>query len=96
MQCHKSDCYCRRVVRFSLFHRQPNAIELLKIAHIFEECVIFTLFRMETVPLAMPSAKYWPSFVQAQQFIRDVTLNFCTAFCSVDQNAKSDCVHDTS
>lgn len=51
---------------------------------------------METVPFAIPNAKYWPSLVHAQQFIRDEILNFCTAFCSADQNAKSDCVHDTS
>lgn len=46
------------------------------------------------MPLAKPNAIYWPSFVQAQQFILAVTLYFCTAFCSTDHNAKSDCVHD--
>lgn len=56
----------------------------------------FTLFRMETIAFPKPRAKNWPSAVQEQLLILAPTLCFCTAFCSVDQNAKSDRLQETN
>lgn len=45
---------------------------------------------MDTDPLAIPSAMYWPSLDQEQQLTLPPILCFCTAFCSEDHTAISE------
>ena len=52
------------------------------LSHQHEERDGLTLLRMEMMPLKRPTAKYWPSLVQAQLVARDDTFNLVTAFCS--------------
>ena len=48
------------------------------------------MFRMETLPLIIPNAKYCPSEFQAHDVILEVILYFCTVLFSSVQNEKSE------
>lgn len=93
---YKSGYLYHRDDRFYLFHHQPMQFKKKYKAVLFfyssfkKKNIKFTLLRMDTDPFAIPSARYCPSLAQAQQLIREITLIFCTAFCSLDQKAKSD------
>jgi hypothetical protein len=50
---------------------------------------VYTLFRMDIVPLAKPKASRVPSSFQEQEHTRELTLYFWTFFCSGLHKPKS-------